>query len=345
MSDVPEPEMEMAESSTHTYRAHLKQDGNKSHIISGEFPGPLSYAEYRKRKFKIGSNADMIKEDFEEILRYFEKRSCRDIHVNEVCESTAHDANNDDISAEIRTKYHVTEVEREYLIRHWLFHMGVEDHVVNALLLKDSDSSGGSLTHCVQNLHTLNATGDIGLKRNEHIHRLYNTGSMGSQVGIHYIPQTKQGSIFWSENFNFRYSTVFVEPLRPVATWALSRLLSDRLHLLPISSEASECSSSACVYRVDQKREALQHLIDHVCITPPLPPTSSQRVIEDNSPHYTGENEYAMLSEGNPSSVSIDENVSCHHDSEANEEKNENLLSSAKVRQDVEFFAYMILLL
>jgi hypothetical protein len=123
-------------STSHTYRAHLKEDGNRSHL-NPNFHTQVkssSHQDYRKRKYTIGSESDMLKEDFEEILRFFDKRSCQEIY--EDCVHLLHDNEDyEDAVKECRTHYHFSSLQRDFLIRFWLFNFGVEDHVANAILV------------------------------------------------------------------------------------------------------------------------------------------------------------------------------------------------------------------
>jgi hypothetical protein len=307
MSDISFGLVEESSSSTsHTYRAHLKQDGNRSHL-SGDFHTRLkniSHEEYRKKKYTIGSASDMVKEDFEEILRFFDKRSSQEIY--EDCIHLLNDTEDlDTVLPECRTNYHFTTIQRDYLMRFWLFHMGVEDHVASAILLKGTapttdEGRVASLSQCtLQNLTTIDAGGVVGLSRMDRFHRLLDEGVLGDRVGRHYIPQTKHGSVYWSENFTFAYNTVYTEPLRPVATTALSRLLTERLHLLhlprPQSSKGVSSSGRGSGSGSGSRgggggarsgAAVLEGVLGLVELAPPVPVSATRTAVETTSPHY-----------------------------------------------------------
>ena len=305
---------ESSSSSSHTYKAHLKHDGNRSHLHS-DFHTQLqnisvSHAQYRKKKYTIGSATDMLKEDFEEILRFFEKRSTQEVY--EDCMHLLRD--DEDVETtlpECRTNYHYSSLQRDFLIRFWLFHMGVEDHVVNAMLVRDNTVSGGGpgdtfSSTSLQNLTTLDAGGVVGLSRVERFHRLLDAGALGNRVGKHFIPQTKEGTVFWSENFTLAYNTVFTEPLRPVTTSALSRLLSERMHLLQLPRQRREmaygsggCSISGdergggasggggtCDARGSRGPQGLAGVLNRVLLAPPVPGSDLMTAVASISPHH-----------------------------------------------------------
>jgi len=287
MSSSSHDVLEERTSSTHSYKVHLKEDGNRSYLNDNFHTklNVLSHEEYRKKKYTIGSKSDMLTEDFEEILRFFDKRSSQEIYEDCVHMLQDNDKLNNDLP-ESRTTYSFNSLQRDYLIRFWLFQLGVEDHVVNAILLRDPTmSSIGIDQKRIQNLTTMDATGVVGLSRLERFHRILDDGALGDRVGKHYVPKTKHGIVYWGENFTLAYNTVFSEPLRPVATTALSRLLTDRLYLL---RESRQRFRRVGVGR-DEKQsgtQVLQGVLDQVMLSAPAPQPPSDAVIQSVSPNF-----------------------------------------------------------
>ena len=232
----------------------------------------------------------MLHEDFEEILRHFEKKSSEEIYAD--CVHSLGDRDKlDNPLPHVRTHYNFNSLQRDFLIRFWMFQMGVEDHVVNAMLLQDvSQSVTGTEQRQVHNLTSLDAPGLVGLSRVDRFNRLLDEGVLGDRVAKHYIPKTKNGIVYWSENFTLAYSTVFSEPLRPVATTALSRLLTDRLYLLRLPRNGKlKLRDSG-----NQKGEdghgndmpVLHGVLDQVLLSSPAPESASMTAIQKISPNF-----------------------------------------------------------
>lgn len=228
----------------HSYEAIFKKDGNKSFVVSSDCSDYISdlLHEDDEKQFLVGTTADMDKEDLAEILRYFEKNYSSQ-------ESTSAEKFVSDSLENGRTKAGTDVHQGNYILSHWLLHLGVEKHVTEAILsnrkeelkywpqIMNAEQYARDCSMQPSDLTTVDAIGQVGLLRHEKFRRLLVEAEVtGDLMSKHYIPKVGDGTLYWSENFNMRHASAYSEPFREVASASLKNLFTDKKYILDSSS-------------------------------------------------------------------------------------------------------------